>query len=165
MAALTKQWMAVYTYSRHEFKVADRLEKKGIEVFCPSKTVLRQWSDRKKKIKLPLLPSYIFVNINTNEREVIYRDSGVKNFVFYQGRPAIIRDSEIEVLKVIECEDGRAVFFSKHVVIGDFIKLHEGPFKGVYGKVDKVNNNSITILVEELSCCITIIAHNLFIEH
>ena len=48
-------WFAVYTSPRTEQKVAERLEKEGYEVYLPLVTTLRQWSDRKKKVKIPLM--------------------------------------------------------------------------------------------------------------
>jgi len=65
---MSKTWMAVYTKPRSEKKVAERLEKAGIEVYCPLQTVIKQWSDRKKKIKIPVFPSYVFVHVGESER-------------------------------------------------------------------------------------------------
>ena len=56
-------WHVLYTKPRHEIKTLERLAQNGFEVYCPMKTTLKQWSDRKKKVSEPLLPSYIFIKI------------------------------------------------------------------------------------------------------
>jgi hypothetical protein len=52
---------------------------------------LRQWSDRKKKVQIPMFPSYIFAHTNESERYQLLMDPGVLNFVFWLGKPAIVR--------------------------------------------------------------------------
>jgi transcription antitermination factor NusG len=54
-------WSAIYTRSRNEKKVAERLNASGIKVYCPTQTTLKQWSDRKKKVTEPIFKSYVFV--------------------------------------------------------------------------------------------------------
>ena len=58
------KWYVLYTKPRHEIKALERLAQNGFEVYCPMKTTLKQWSDRKKKVSEPLLPSYIFIKIS-----------------------------------------------------------------------------------------------------
>ena len=60
---------------------------------------IKQWSDRKKKISTPLIPSYIFVHVNEKEKSKVLEDPSVLNYIYWLGKPAIIRDYEIERLK------------------------------------------------------------------
>ena len=55
------EWYAIYTKPRNEKKVAENLAAIGIESYCPIVTTLKQWSDRKKMVETPLIPSYVFV--------------------------------------------------------------------------------------------------------
>ena len=75
-------WYVVYTKPRHEFKVNERLTIMGLSTYCPSITKVSQWSDRKKKIKTPALPSMILVNIKENERDMVFDCSGVVRYMF-----------------------------------------------------------------------------------
>jgi transcription antitermination factor NusG len=95
-----EQWFAIYTKPRWEKKVNTALQRKGIESWCPLQKVERQWSDRKKIIEDPLFKSYVFVRIelNTNKLDVLMTD-GVLNFVHYLGKPAIIKEEEVENIK------------------------------------------------------------------
>lgn len=97
---LQKKWFVIYTKPRWEKKVYASLLKKDVEVWCPVQKVQKQWSDRKKIIEEPLFKSYLFVQINyTSERLRVLMTDGALNFVHYLGKPAIIRDQEIDIIK------------------------------------------------------------------
>ena len=49
-----KNWIAVYTKSRHEQVVVNELNKININSYCPMFKERRQWSDRKKWVNFPL---------------------------------------------------------------------------------------------------------------
>ena len=67
---INKFWYAIYVKSRHEQCVHSELQKKGIESSLPMKTVYHRWSDRKKKIHLPLFRGYVFVNIDFHKERI-----------------------------------------------------------------------------------------------
>lgn len=95
-----KKWFVIYTKPRWEKKVNTALLKKGIDVWCPVQKVQKQWSDRKKIIEETLFKSYVFVNINyITERTKVAMTDGVLNFVYYLGKPAVIKNEEIDVIK------------------------------------------------------------------
>jgi transcription antitermination factor NusG len=94
-----KKWFALYTKPRWEKKIDAVLTRKGVESWCPVQKVQRQWSDRKKVIEDPLFKSYVFVHIDESERTKVLMTDGVLNFVHYIGKPAIIRDEEIDLIK------------------------------------------------------------------
>ena len=60
----TKKWHVIYTAPRAEKKVNERLESQGVETYLPLQKTLRQWSDRKKKVSIPLFNSYVFVRVD-----------------------------------------------------------------------------------------------------
>ena len=96
-------WYAVHTRSRHEKKVADEIEDKGIRAFLPQVTRIHQWSDRRKKVDLPLFPGYVFVHTNTSPeaRLSVLRVPGVAGFVGSQGRGTPIPDKQIDDIRLI----------------------------------------------------------------
>src|SRR3569833_3017160 len=95
----TKKWLAVYTKPRWEKKVDGTLLRKGINSWCPLQRVEKKWSDRKKIIDEPLFRSYVFVHINDEERLNVLQTEGVLNIVHYLGKPAVIKDEEIALIK------------------------------------------------------------------
>jgi transcription antitermination factor NusG len=94
-----KKWFAVHTKPRFEKRVTEFLTRKKIENYCPINKVLRQWSDRRKLVSEPLFPYFVFVKITESELSSLKQIEGVVNFVYWLGRPAIIRDSEIEAIR------------------------------------------------------------------
>ena len=94
-----KKWYALYTKPRWEKKIDASLIKKNIESWCPLQKIEKQWTDRKKIIEEPLFKSYIFVHIDLTEKVRVLQTDGILNFVHYLGKPAIIRDEEINLIK------------------------------------------------------------------
>jgi transcription antitermination factor NusG len=94
-----KHWLAVYTQPRWEKKVNKLLEDRQLEAYCPLNTVYRKWSDRMKKVEEPLFKSYVFVRVSEAERTAVRMTPGVVNFVYWLGKPAVIRDHEIAIIR------------------------------------------------------------------
>lgn len=92
-------WYAVYTKPRWEKKVACLLDEKGIENYCPLNKVVKQWSDRKKVVLEPVFKSYVFVKILEDKKWDLKKISGILNFVYWLGKPAIIKDEEITTIR------------------------------------------------------------------
>ena len=95
----TSTWYAVYTRSRMEKKAAAEMEKSGITCFLPLRKVLRQWSDRKKWVEVPLFNSYVFVNITDKEYNAVLQVMGVVRFITFEGRAVAIPLPQIEAIK------------------------------------------------------------------
>ncbi|MGB0524010.1 MAG: UpxY family transcription antiterminator [Flammeovirgaceae bacterium] len=150
MKSHDKHWYAIYTKSRSEKKVAERLEKQGIEVYCPTYTTLRQWSDRKKKVIIPVFSSYVFVRVTEKERYQVLQDVGVMNFIFWLGKPAVIKDKEMDHLKTFLGEYKDSSLTVKALEPGDLVTLQQGAFAGEKGKVEKVGNRKVYILLESI---------------
>ncbi len=148
-------WYVLYTQSRQEKKVAEGLQKIGIESFCPLVTVMKQWSDRKKKVELPLINSYVFVNIEENKRDAVFAVAGIVRYLFWLGKPAVVRAIEIEALR--DSLEGIVDSFSINSLQKDSrITIEEGPFKGFDGIVKHLNKNSIQLLLKDLGFLVTI---------
>ncbi len=142
-------WYALYTQSRQEKKVAARLEQYGIEAYCPLIIQMRQWSDRKKKVEVPLLPSYVFVKLAPQEREKVFQVSGVVRYLYWLGQPAIIREEEIVVLQEW-LQNTVTSFEVRGIQPGDPFEIPSGPFMGKKGIVSKVEKNRLILVLEEL---------------
>ena len=149
-------WYALYTKSRQEKKVTNRLLQYNIEAYCPLIIQERQWSDRKKKVEVPLLPSYVFVNLEPHAREKVFQVSGVVRYLYWLGQPAIIKDSEIEAIQK-RLQDKITSFEIVGIQPGTLYEITSGPFIGQKGIVDKVDKNQITLVLEQLG--VKIILH------
>jgi transcription antitermination factor NusG len=94
-----RSWKVIYTKPRAEKKVEERLINYGIDAYCPVKEEIKQWSDRKKKILVPVLPSMVLVNIDEKERNKVFDIPGVSRYMFWLGKHAIVKEEEVDSLK------------------------------------------------------------------
>jgi transcription antitermination factor NusG len=148
-------WFALYTRPKNEKKVAEQLFKLGIDVYCPMFTQMKQWSDRKKKVETPLISSYVFVNLEEKERNKVFDAFGVVRYLYWLGKPAIIQDHEIALLK----ESLKGILTSVEVEgiqPGDSLTITKGPFQGKEGVVSQVEKNKISLVLKELGVLVTI---------
>jgi transcription antitermination factor NusG len=76
-------WYAVQTRARNEKVVCERLQEQGLSTFLPLVTEVRRWSDRKKKVELPLFSCYVFVrcSLSAEDRTRVYRVESALGFV------------------------------------------------------------------------------------
>lgn len=128
-----KKWYVLYTTSRAEKKVAERLEEKGWEVYLPMIEELRQWSDRKKKVQKALFSGYVFVLTTRMKLWECLQEPGAVKFVHFSGTHAIVRDEEIEMIQrlldtgvAVEIEGGEIGLGQKVKVIGGALLNFEG---------------------------------------
>ena len=111
-------WLVLYTNSRAEMKVAERLQKIGVEAYCPARMEMRQRSDRKKKICVPLLPSMVLVNIDEREKNKVFDVQGVVRYLYWLGEPAKVTADEVLTLK--------EVTENKNIVASEVVKQGVG---------------------------------------
>ncbi|MHA8067473.1 UpxY family transcription antiterminator [Aquirufa sp. ROCK2-A2] len=145
-------WYALYTKSRMEKKVAERLLVQGIECYCPIIKQKKQWSDRKKWVEEPVFKSYVFVNINYSTQNVLVRQTiGVVNFVYWLHQPAVVQDDEIKLIQSFLAEHSEVETSSKSIKVGDFITLDSGAMMGQTAEVIAFKNkNEVRLFVKSL---------------
>lgn len=143
-----KKWYALYTKPKHEFKAETQLAACGIEYFLPSVVRIKQWSDRKKKVKEPLFSGYIFVCGNERDRLIALEQYAIVRSIFFEGKPAIVPNWQIENLQKM-LEKGEDVTVTDQLSTGTTVKIISGPFKDIEGIVYETSNQekmlSITI--------------------
>ena len=152
-----KLWYAIYVRSRHEKNVHSALLNKGIESSRPLKTVIRQWSDRKKKVQLPLFRSYVFVNIDLNiDNLIVLKTLGVVKFIGIRNKPSRIPDEQIHWMHMLVAESA-TVRAEKEIPLGQGVRVMIGPFKGIKGVVKRVGSRSrLVVLIESIMQAVSI---------
>ncbi|RKQ50943.1 transcription antitermination factor NusG [Roseivirga pacifica] len=148
--AQSKYWTAFYTKPRNEKKVSERLSDLGYEIFCPVRTVLKQWSDRKKKVKEPLFTSYIFARVDEVLRQEILKDQGIVSSVFWLGKPVVVRDSEIRAIDDFLSENPEADAVSRIFHEGEKLQITDGPLRGETGELLKIKGTKLILTIESL---------------
>ncbi|WP_125722330.1 UpxY family transcription antiterminator [Flavobacterium ustbae] len=149
-------WYVVYTKPKWEKKVADKLNGLGIECYCPLITQTKQWSDRKKKVEMPLFNSYVFVQLSDSERNQVFQVAGVVRYLFWLGKPAIVKDQEIEIIKKSLNAANICDISVSSIQVGDRIKLDSGAFSNQSAIVQEVSNNYYILVLEALGCVLKI---------
>ena len=95
----SKKWFVLFTKPRTEIKVSQRLSVLGIENYTPTRMEIRQWSDRKKKIAVALLPSMVLVNLNEKEVKKVFEVAGVVRYLFENQKRAEVSNEEVLAMK------------------------------------------------------------------
>ncbi len=131
----TPKWYAIHTKPRSEKKTAGHLSKKGIEFFLPLQKTLKQWSDRKKWVEIPLINSYIFIKTDLSNYYDILSTPGIVKIIGFEGKPVPIPDSQIAVLKIIIQEKIEAGVTEEVIPEGKKVEILFGPMKGIIGEL------------------------------
>ena len=129
------RWFAAYTNPRAEKLVRDRLIEAGINVFLPLQKTYRIWSDRKKLVEQPLLPSYVFVKVVQKDFIKVYKIPGVVRFVTFEGQPASIPQNQIDNLKLLVNSDADIEVTSEPMEKGDNVRVMSGSLTGLTGEL------------------------------
>jgi transcription antitermination factor NusG len=134
MTTQALKWYALHTRSRFEQKVFDGLCGKSLEAFLPKVQVMSRRKDRRKKILVPLLPGYVFVQSDLDPEKYwdIIKTVGVVRMVGFEGRPVPANEEEIASLMILNGTD-RTVENQAYMKKGDLVKIMEGPLKGLVG--------------------------------
>jgi transcription antitermination factor NusG len=131
-------WYVAYTRSRHEKYLAEQCTERGISSFLPLYAVQRRWKQRRAEVLLPLFPSYLFVHIALPERLRVLSLPGVVTLVSFNGAPAVVPDTQIDVLR-------RAITLGRaepHLYLqsGRRVRVTAGPLLGLEGIVVEIKN-------------------------
>jgi len=149
---LNYNWYAIRVKSRSEKKVYSDLIEQKIEAYLPMQKKLRQWSDRKKWVEMPLISGYVFVYICRKEYESVLRTYNVVCYVYFEGKAAIIRDEDINLLKrmlgQVEVELEITV---EQLKTGQMVEIISGPLCGVIGElIDFKGKNKVALRIPPL---------------
>jgi transcription antitermination factor NusG len=145
------KWYAVYTRSRFEKKTARWLTEQGIEAYVPLQRVVRQWSDRRKLVLEPAIPSYVFVHIDHRLYYKVLETPGVVRYVFFDGKPAVVRDEEIDTLKRVMDSDLEVECLPDDLQPGMQVRIIQGPLTGIEGEfVEYMGKQKVALRIEAI---------------
>jgi len=143
-----ESWHVIYTKPRAEKKVEERLNNFGIEAYCPVKQEVRQWSDRNKKILVPVLPSMVLVNIDEKERNKVFDIPGVVRYMFWLGKHAIVKNDEVDSLKKLLTQNNIVSQDTVALKVGE--KIDVPGFENQIGIINKISTNKIWVVLKDL---------------
>jgi transcription antitermination factor NusG len=144
------KWFAIYTKPRWEKKVNQLLTDKGVECYCPLNKVKRKWSDRTKTLEEPLFKSYLFVKVAEEERTKVRLTNGVVNFVYWNGKPAIVREKEIQTIKLFLDEHENVQARPMDLTIQQRVLITSGNFMDRTATVLDVRKKEVKVSIDSL---------------
>lgn len=151
----TKKWHAVYTKPRWEKKVFALLVERGVTAYCPLNKVRRRWSDRYKIVNEPLFKSYVFVKIDDEEMKKVRMTQGVVNFVYWNNKPAVIREQEINIIRKFLNEYDYVLAEPLKLAPNQRIKIMNGVLMDEEAMVIRVEKNKVQVVLESLGFKLT----------
>lgn len=147
---MSYKWYAVYTRPRWEKKVNNLLLTKGVESYCPLNKVRRKWSDRIKVVEEPLFKSYVFVKIADEHRTEVRMTDGVINFVYWDGKPAIIKEKEIQTIRRFLDEYENVELLKMDLKPDQRVRVAAGPLMDQEGKIIEIKNKVAKVAIDSL---------------
>ncbi|HQV07110.1 MAG TPA: UpxY family transcription antiterminator [Chitinophagaceae bacterium] len=145
-----RKWLAIYTRPRWEKKVNKLLLEKKVECYCPLNKVTRKWSDRYKVVEEPLFKSYVFVKVTETERSNVRKTTGVINFVYWDSKPAVIKEKEIETIRQFLNEYENVEVRQVKLKLNQRVKITKGPLMDMEGKVINLQRKTAKVAIDSL---------------
>jgi transcription antitermination factor NusG len=142
-----ESWYALHTRPRHEKIVAQRLEERGVSAFLPMITEVHKWSDRKKKVELPLFSCYVFAKFTPNraERLRVLRVDGVFCLVGAAGEGTPIPDAQIDAVRNL-VDTGLPCVSHPFLKIGQRVRIRSGALDGMEGILLSRNGDQTLVI-------------------
>jgi transcription antitermination factor NusG len=150
MSGSRKNWYVVYTKPRWEKKVYTLLTDKNIEAYCPLNKVRKKWSDRIKWVEEPLFKSYVFVKVAAEDLTGVRMINGVVNFVYWLGKPAIVKNKEIEIIRKFLNEHDEVWAEPVDLQKDARVVIRRGAFMDKEARVVGVDKNKVRVLIESI---------------
>jgi transcription antitermination factor NusG len=126
------------------------LTEKGLESYCPLNKVRRKWSDRMKIVEEPLFKSYVFVKVSDEDRTSVRMTNGAINFVYWDGKPAVIREKEIIAIKRFLNEYENVEAIPSELKINQRVRVTRGTLMDQEGKVLDIRHKTARVAIDSL---------------
>jgi len=150
-----KKWYIAYTFPKAERKIHSKLASMGYSSFLPLHMVIRNWSDRKKKLEVPLFPNYIFIQISPPDRFSVLQIKEIVRYVSFDGKPATVPDTLIDSLK--KMLSGVVEVTNERYNEGMQIKIIAGPFTGAEGILLRKNGSKrLVVQIDALHSAVSV---------
>jgi transcription antitermination factor NusG len=162
---IESKWYAVYTRPRFEKQVLKSLVDQGIEAYLPLIKTMRQWSDRKKIVEVPLFSSYVFVHIDRSLYDQVLQTHGAVKYITFEGKAASIPSNQIDKLKIIvdSNEKVESTWETRHR--GDQVIVSAGSLKGLQGElITKGDRKKVLVRIHGLDQNLIVEVHSSLIE-
>lgn len=131
--------------------MASLLTEKGYENYCPLNKVIKQWSDRRKVVLEPVFKSYVFVKVEDAKKWDLRKVNGILNFVYWLGKPAVIKEEEINTIRKFlnEFSDVQ-VAEDKGLKVNTKVRIKQGLMMNYQGMLIELTGNRAKVRIESM---------------
>lgn len=136
--------------------VAQKLQERGIEVYCPMIKTKRKWSDRIKTVEEPLFRSYCFINIEEQQRSQVFNVKGIVRYLFWLNKPAIVRDKEIIAVKQLLAEVDHNNIQTASFKPNNRVEITSGYLAHIEGNVVRQQGKLLTLVLDSLKIIVQV---------
>jgi transcription antitermination factor NusG len=137
-------WFAVNVKPRHEKAVADSLRRQELEAFLPLYQEQHAWSDRTKRVEVPLFAGYLFCRFSFADRLAVWNTRGVIRVLGAGNIFAPVGEDQIAELRAVVAS-GLPARPCPYLAPGEMVRVDRGPLAGVQGMV--LRNKGVTSVV------------------
>ena len=103
-----------------------------------------------KTVEEPLFKSYVFARVSEEEQTQVRMTAGVMNFVYWQGKPAIIRSKEIETIRKFLNEYENVIAEPLQLKEDAKVIIRQGLFMDHEAKILKIEGNRVKVEIESI---------------
>lgn len=143
-------WIAVYTRPNGEKKAAAEIGKMDIETYVPIQQVVRQWSDRKKRIDVVVIPMVIFAHVTAVDIITIKKHPLIIKILSFPGKKEVARIPEQQILDLkfmLHASDTLVTFVQQPFNLTDTVRVTRGKLSGLIGKVERITEGKTKLVV------------------
>lgn len=142
---MQKNWYIIYTKAKCEKKVAATLTRKKVKNFLPVNSREVNIFRKRKIYREPLFRSYIFTFISEAEINAVKLIDGVLNVVYWKGKPAVIPEDEIEVIKEFVSDYQNIKLEKAGVNLNEVVRVVDRPKYFLDGNLLTVKNTTVKV--------------------
>jgi len=130
--------------------VASLLGEKGIVHYCPLNRVMKQWSDRKKQVLEPLFKGYVFVQVAEVKKWEVKKVEGIINYVHWLGKPAIVKESEINTIRKFLQEFSDVEVIDRELHVNTAVTVKQGVLMNYRGIIVEVLGSRVKVQIDSM---------------
>ena len=145
---MIKNWYVLKVRTRQEIRIAKSLTEMGFTVYCPTKKEVRQYSDRKVTKTVPLFSAYIFIHLEETNRDSVFSVPGIERYLFWLGKPAVIRIEEMEAMRSYLEDDRLETVALTKFTPGNKMVLTQGAFKDYQATITEVGRKRVRMVIK-----------------
>lgn len=161
------RWFALVIHQYKREQCEQMLRQLGYEYFSPCTGIVRELSDRQKRMQVPLFPGYIFCRFNPEKRLALLQVPGILGVVGSGKQLLEVDRNEIEAIRMALASKLPIEPFNE-IVPGQKVKVMQGPLRGLKGRLVRIETQSrllLSVTMLNRTVSVEVEAHQLAVHY